>query len=354
MLACSFLAVLVVIDVVLNQAVRISRLPEDVVDIQSPQTLAAQIRYLDQFEGKRVVLLGDSVVYGGSLHEHGDLRWRDHNLSALIRRDFETQYPGQRVCVMNLGINGALPADLEQVARLLRHCKIDLWLFDVGLRSFSADFANPDTMLSRSWLARTDIDSDGRLFVRSGDRPSDVVEDRLSDSAWNTWGLYRWRDFLQARYFGGPPAEAVRTGRVAATKRLRKNTPADGLDPEFILLIKARQRFDSIHLRPDNPQRQALERLLDDLDQRDQKVVVFYARENPEVLEDLIDLDRYARLTTELRDVIEKHRSTNIAYLPGIETMPAERYLDHVHIDYQGYQILMEHLSPKIRQLVDR
>ena len=56
---------------------------------------------------------------------------------------------------MNLAINGsALPADVERMAELIKSCPIDLLVFDLGLRSFSADFCQPDKLLSRDWLGR--------------------------------------------------------------------------------------------------------------------------------------------------------------------------------------------------------
>lgn len=348
LVAVALLVLLAGFDLVLGAVANRTRLLEDVVDIQSPATLFAKIDYFSRFDGLRVVFLGDSVVYGGTLREHNDRRWRRHNPARLLRNRLEAEFPGRKVCVMNLGLNGALPADLEQVARLMRNVRVDLWLFDVNLRSFSADFASPSALLSRPWLSRLDL-ADGRFHLQPGETWSERLETGLSSLLVNTSSLVRMHDFLQFRTLEGPPADRLRALRNRWSK-----PDNSGLDGELLLLLKARQRFDSITLKPDHPQRQALERLLGGLVNRRQKVVVFYARENPEVLEDLIERNRYKDLTSELRRVVEQYPPETVAYVPGVEAIPPESYLDHVHVDFAGYRILIEHLWPEVRRLLAR
>jgi len=329
-----------------------TRLLEEAVDIQTPATLFAKLDYLRHFDGMRVVLLGDSVVYGGALGEHGDRDWRQRDLSALLRQRLDQAFPGRRVCVMNLGMNGALPADVEQVGRLLRGCPVDLWIMDVGLRSFSSDFCEEGKRLSRPWLADLDIDAHGSCYFRDASNWFAEIEARASALALNHCAVYRLRDFLQARAFNLCPADSCRDLRDRANRTLQARAVRNSSDDDLVLLLKARQRLSSISLEPDHPQRQALERLLAGLRERGEKVVVFYARENPDVIDELIDRERYARLSAKLCGLIESGSPENIAFVPGVTAIPPECYLDHVHVDARGYQILVDHLWMRIRPML--
>jgi lysophospholipase L1-like esterase len=343
------------IDGLVHRAVERTGLLADVVDIQTPSILFAKLDYLRNFRGHKIVLLGDSIVFGRTLYEHGDGQWRQHNLSSRIADHFRGSFRGENLLVLNLGINGALPADLECLERLLRSCPVDLVIFDVNLRSFSSDFSQPDTVLSRPWLAEIDIGPDG-LFQRScaaGAFP-ERMETRCHTFLTNYWHCYRLRDFLQLRLLDDQPSAFCQNLRRVIDQACKPQTEASAseLDDEFILLLRARGRYKSVNFRSDNPQRQALERLLHSLVQRRQRTVVFYAKENPEVAADLMEADRYPAAVAALSATIAKYTGPDLVFVPPVPELRPEHYLDHIHLNAAGYEILANCLSQKARPLV--
>src|SRR5260370_41796291 len=92
-------------------------LPDRVVDIQHPTTLMAKLDRLRSAPGPKIVLVGDSLIYGGILEEFDDPDWREHGLAEQLAVELRER-PGYHPFVMNLGINGALPADLEYLIPL--------------------------------------------------------------------------------------------------------------------------------------------------------------------------------------------------------------------------------------------
>src|SRR5262245_60202790 len=50
----------------------------EVIELRSPEALAAKLEYLRTFDGYKCVLVGDSIIVGQSMREHGDADWRAH------------------------------------------------------------------------------------------------------------------------------------------------------------------------------------------------------------------------------------------------------------------------------------
>ena len=272
-----------------------SKCPADLVDIQTPSILNAKLEYLRRFPVYKVAMLGDSVVFGHALAEHGDRQWREHNIARLIEERIRREVPERDVLVMNLALNGALPADVDRMEQFVAACGMDLLIFDVGLRSFSPDFSRPEAVYSRPWLAQMSYGPDGRFAIRhSSPSPGQTVEETAAELALQYSAFYRVRDFLQYRFLDGPPREAVAAFRVRLNQALGAPAqPAE--DDEIVLLLKAQRRFQGINLAADNPQRQALERLLARMAASRQKTLVFYAKEDPARIDDLLEPERYRR-----------------------------------------------------------
>ncbi len=346
LLAGSVVLLFVSVDCLVNYFVIRRGAINDIVDIQSASVLEAKLGFLKRFHGYKVVLLGDSIIYGAVLHEHGDAAWREHNLANILARRIRKELPDRDVLVMNLGMNGALPGDLEILIRLLDDCNPDLMIVDVSLRSFSEDFAAPSKRLSRPWLAELDKRSPASCPTSI----ADSLEHDLKQMLRQRWALYRFRDFLQLRLLGNPPSEAFRDLHDHLDQVLqRPDSFMNNSEDEFILTMKARQRYQSIYLRPDHVQRQALEEMLTHLSWRNQKTVIFYAKENPETVGSLLDDDCYKELIAGLEEIITHTVGPRIRYLRAISELGPERYLDHVHVDSGGYEILAKHIWQEAR-----
>jgi lysophospholipase L1-like esterase len=348
--SAALVIVLALADAALTPVAERSRWPAELVDIQTPGILYAKLEHLRRFSGYKAAVFGDSVVFGHALAEHGDEQWRKHNIAALLEDRLRDEMPDRDVLVMNLGLNGALPADVERVQQFVAACRPDLVVFDLGLRSFSSDFSRAETLFSRPWLAQMTYEADGRVALSDSAATGHAVEDVAEAFALRGWSLFRFRDLIQYRLLGGPPRERSAAWRTRLGQALGSPTPE--ADDEIPLLLKAQRRFQGIQLAAENPQRQALERLLGRLAESRQKSLVFYAKEDPSRIENLMDPQRYDRLRTELDALVQRYAGPELVYLPPLAELAPEHYLDHSHVTYAGYQILADAMWQRLRPMV--
>jgi hypothetical protein len=341
-LVLSILVAFVIIDAGIWLATRTTGLLQEVVDIQTPATLYAKLNYFRGFGGRRIAFLGDSVVYGRRMEEAGDSNWRTHTIPSHVETLLRAAFPRQNILTMNLAMNGALPADVEQVVRLISPLKPDCIVTDISLRAFSADFAAEANRYSRNWLRNMQIDKS--FDLHTNDRDSDLtgrIETKLRDLALSYWNLYRLRDFVQWRVFNSEPSDAVRRFRDWLDRRLSAKPPdvADPLD-DMLLMIKAKNRHNSVSLGDENPQVIALRHTLDQLAADKQCAVFFYATEEKKQLAQLMDPQRYQELQRELSQIFIPYAGHGITFIPPLDTLKSEFYLDYGHLNDAGNAIV--------------
>lgn len=352
-LITGFLACL---DFGLEVALNRSGFVNEVVDIQTPSILLAKINYLREFDGYKIVMIGDSLIYGATLLEHGDKDWREHILSSILRERITNTLDGRKVLIMNLGLNGALPADLERLVRIVLKQHVDLLIMDVNMRSFSMDFAPDSEMYSRRWLNRIDIDAKGWLHDTPPAAPvSARLENIIAAFATNTWSLYRFRDFYQWRVFRAQPRDWILSlrNRLNAEMLSQPANKTGKAEQDFmVLLLKSKRRYASVNLREDNPQRQALERTLRLLNDNKQKTLIFYAKENPKLVYKLINKDKYLALRAEVIQLIHNYSNDTLRFLGPVDELEDRVFLDQIHIDAEGYRILADKMWPTLQVLL--
>ena len=348
-IACAC-ALLLAVDLALRTVFRTTTLANEIVDIQSPAMLELKLEHLARHPGMKVVLLGDSLVYGRAMAMHGDAAWREHTLSALLQQRLMAAAPQRNPMVMNLALNGALPADFEQLVKLIAPARPGLVVINLNVRSFSEDFAKPGTIMSREWLADGEVSREPETVPAA---LNEGIEGVASGLMQRLWFLYRSRDYLHYRVMNAPPQVWLRRLR----KRIGPRPEDQGGDAAFrrdLLLMKVKKRYETANLRADNPQRQALERTLALLEREGIPVVLFYGQEDSRQRGRVISKERYEALRGQLADVLRPHLGTGAAYVPGPEDIASEHYLDYVHVDREGYRMLAETLWPHVRRLVTK
>ena len=237
--------------------------------------------------------------------------------------------------VLNLGINGALPADLELLTRQLALCGIDVLVLDTHLRPFSGDFTAPGEQMARPWLADLPLpEADVSGVTGTGLRRSAVLAHR---------------DLVQARVMH---SRWMRTGSELRRRVIGTSSDDDNFLAEQVLLMKLKHRLASVDLSAENPQRLAMERLLGFATAQGIPTLVFYARENPELLSSLIDNESYAEHYAKLVAIIDADASPLRSYVPPVEALNPSLYLDFSHLDAQGYEILADAMMPELLRLL--
>ncbi|MGE0383652.1 MAG: hypothetical protein AB7Q97_02920 [Gammaproteobacteria bacterium] len=348
-LSASIVAVVIILaafDFSIGHLLERSGIVSDAIDIQSPAALVTKATYTARFQGRRIVLIGDSLVVGEAMALSGNRDWRRHTLSVALEEELSARTPERPVLVMNLGMNGAVPADVEALVGAMLPQKPDVIVLDVSLRSFSLDFAEGAARNSRTWLADgLQLTASGRLPALSGERGFEALVTRLMTNSWRT---YQMRDFVRSRWLDGEPRDVV--------KRLRERLERDNLTNhadtnEMMLLMRVRKRYASSTLDYSNTQFAALMRTIAKMRVAGQHAVIFYAKENPRLLAGLMDEERYATMLHELEEAIVGASGPEITYLGPLADLHAGNYLDHVHVDAQGYGIYARHLAMEIARL---
>jgi lysophospholipase L1-like esterase len=336
------LAVLALVEIVLRRPAVASRVMTDVVDIRTPATLAAKVRYLSARSGNKIVLLGDSLVAGQTMRDYGDSNWRQNTMSADLQRRFDG-IERNATTVMNLGMNGLLPADLETLVDGLLPTRPDVIVINVSLRSFSRDFAAPDAQHSRDWLKQGVRFRPEGTILRLPEQygPGNALERLLL----NRWTTYRLRDHMRARFIDGEPKDLLQQVRAAIEGKT--GAPAAGPAAEMRLLLQVRSRYANASLDVENPQYAAWTRMLEKLKAANQKTVIFYGTESPRLLPGLIDQQRYAQLTEQLRRSVQSS-GPSFLYIGPNSALPDEVFLDHVHVNAAGNRIYGENLFAAI------
>lgn len=331
------------IEVAIVVTLRKTDVVAQVIDIQTPAALYVKLDYVRRFPGKQIVFLGDSVVYGRRMEEAGDQGWREHTISAHTLQLLKAMDPSRPVLAMNLAMNGALPADIEQVVKLLVPLKPDCIVTDISLRAFSADFSAPLNRYSRPWLAAIHIDTDFNLRVEPGaEYPFfERIDAALQGLAITYWHLYQVRDFVQWRLFNGEPSAMVRRFRDTVDQKVQ-NAPVKNADPleDVLLTLKAKNRYDSVTLNSNNPQIAALIRTLDMLTANNQCAMFFYATEEKNQLADLVEASHYRALQAQLALLFSKYADRGVRYVAPLEGLGPELYLDYGHLNSQGNAIV--------------
>ncbi len=325
-----------------------------IVDIQTPSVLYAKLEALREFDGIKVIILGDSLVYGRSMEAHGDDDWRRHVISRQLQERLAGSFPDRDLTVLNLGMNGALPQDLENLVRIIQPYKPDLLLFDLSLRSFSDDFEEAGEAETRPWLNDMEISGNGRLTTGGkGARLSSVIDDTVS----GYWFLHRVSDFLQWHLLDGEPVNFTRNLRTKIDLWFKGGVPEmtrkEERSERAILMIKAKRRYSAIRLEGGNRQLAALQNMLEFLSATHQPTLIFYATENPGVLRQIVDVSKHRQDLEVLRRHIEDHADGRyIGYHPALESLKPGMFLDHVHLNAAGYAELADSLLPQATALI--
>lgn len=307
-----------------------SGLADRVVDIQHPATLMAKLDRLRAAPHPKVALVGDSLVYGGILEESGDTDWRSHELGSQLGAEL-----GGGTFVMNLGINGALPCDLERLVPLVAACDVDCIILDVHLRPFSTDFSPPDRQMSRPWLRELSAGPGGQIRWKPA---GGGLLPHLADFS----ALARQRTLVQENL--------VSTRPVLRSKPVASETDAE--IQALVKLARLKNRLRSLDLGPDGPQAAALHRMLAELSARGQRHIVFYAKENPNLLADVMDADEHVRRYDQLTRLVGEAQGPAGTFVPPLPELWAEHFIDFTHLNAEGYRRLARRLATEVRRSI--
>jgi hypothetical protein len=347
--AATLAAVLIAAELTTRVVLWTTALADRPVDIQTADTLCAKVERVRGYNGPKIIVLGDSLAYGAALGENGDTDWRNHDLANQLRVAYSRNQPAaaRAPLVMNLGLNGGLPADQLRILRLFDGIALDAVVTTTSIRSFATDFAGPAAAYSRPWLGSLSKDALPGCRLRT---PQDARGDAWAGRMLGrVSALYRSRGLIQANLFGGSAREALGTVRSSFKA---KPAAAKGGVPDLMatlggvpakdleVLMLAKSRFQKITFTEPHAQVTATRALITEAATSARSVVFVYGTESPRLLPQLLSSSRYQEARGALKALFEP-RAGNVAFLDAIKP-PATDYLDYVHVNRAGYALMAE------------
>lgn len=304
----------------------------DPTDIQTVSVLNVKLNRFLAAPAPRAIFIGDSVINGVSLGEHGDHLWREHTIDTVFQK-LSPQWS-----TVNLGFNGALPCDLYYLYRnYLKNIPLELLVFDIGIRSFATDFEAESASLSRPWLQKFTW-HDKLLAANIANDPRQSIENRMGIWLINHSYFFALRDFLQWRYMGGPLSQVL----PATVKNWRGG---GGQEDDLAALLPAKARYARIQIKTESRQVGCLRGLLQGLSATDTPTIVFLSHEKPGSEDILLNKKDIQRLRNDLKFLILQSAGPSIQYIEKIPDLKAELYLDHIHVNATGNALIARELE---------
>ena len=145
------------------------------------------------------------------------------------------------------------------------------------------------------------------------------------------------KDLLKFRLLGAQPKNAVIEVRNALNQKLLNRKAGIENDPR-LLLLKIKQRYAKIDMSGNNAQWKEVATMLDALRHSGKPVLVFYSTENPEVEAKIASRPDMLRMRTSVAEAVSA--GGNVVYLPPLEALKKEHFIDNFHLTPEGTRIL--------------
>ncbi len=349
-----FVGILLTAELICRVTLGSTALADRPIDIQTADALCSKVERVRGYAGPKILILGDSLAYGAALGEHGDTAWREHDLASAVRRAFIRDHGTIAIAplVMNLGLNGGLPADQLRVLRMFEGIPLDAVIATAAIRSYSADFAAPATAYSRPWLGNLSTDALPGCRLR-------IATDARGDAwigrqAGRISALYRSRGLIQANLFGGSLRGALHTARTSLKHKPGVQSVVPGGSPDLMAslgaafgtdmqtLMLAKTRFQKITFLLPHAQVDATRALIAETGRRAAKSIFIYGSENPKILPQLLSTIRYQQARESLKALFAE-RPGNVVFLDSLKPA-AKDYLDYVHVNRTGYAMMADEI----------
>ncbi len=298
-----------------------------VLDVQGPASFLVKLdplRTPNPSSKAQTLVFGASTTIADALRASGDPEWRRNSFPSQLQ-----ELSGENVRVYNFGFNGALPGDIWRLSHVLEFLRPQTVVVAINLRHFATEKDQP-ALLSRPWLAHHSVDKDFRLVVERGSRSlAATAQDRLKTFFLNTFPAYRHQEAYQLALFGTSPLTAATTTTAKILGRQRNGEDKD----ELMIQMMQKAKFASISLHPENLQLQALKQTVRNWSARGSRVLVLHSADNPEVLPELVDLDKYETDLVELERVVKE---LGADFLRTESQLEATEFVDTTHLTGEG------------------
>lgn len=297
------------------------------IDTGKPAEFDLKLSHLKTLSGKKIVLIGDSFILGESLIPVTGPDWRKHTLDkkldACLKTDNKAHNNTSEYHVVNFGLNGLLPADIEHMLPAFETAGADLVMFNINNRSFSYDFNAKETRNSRKWISSYTANT-ANLWQQNSGRFALLKRYSFLETP-KDWGLRQARSFLAL--FGPIDIKSDRLSKGVLLLKLKSRYSGASYDPQISIQAKA---LISILQSP--------------------KVAAFLTIEDASQFNSVADPTMQDQLTKE-RSALINNINGNAQILPNPDDLMPEDYIDLVHVTPSGYDKYSKVLCQSIIQM---
>jgi lysophospholipase L1-like esterase len=309
-------------------------------DIQTPETLCHKIATLRQFNGRRILVMGDSLALGEAMKAKGNLNWREQEIGSALGDALPSDT--RPTLIMNLGMNGGLPADQARILEMLKGEKLDAVVSFISIRSFSGDFSKPDDAYSRKWFSQLQAHPTLGCITRSDTESSGL---HLKQFFRENLSLLRNSDLLQRVFFDTSLRNWLEAGLKAQGSKTPQTAANAETSPEVLLL--ARRRFLNISFQAPHLQVAAIKEIREAVPMQTARTVFVYGQESSRNLPSLLNRQLYNQHRLSLATLLSP--GCSVSYIDRL-LMPPERYIDYVHVDSEGYKLMARAIGDSLAQ----
>ena len=317
----------------------IRRLPAD-----ETNTLALWKKQLADYQGYKVVFLGDSVVYGGGVpHEK-------NTIPSYLSRQLKLLLPAKEFQVFNFSLPGCTPADTFHILNFIIDAKPDLIIYDGNIGWFGSSKEMEHPRLAGLSSRQTGT---GLAAAPTRDKPAAKFdpEKLLTEKLTGSWALYRNRVLLNYLWFGGPLRDKLRiaTQPKAANDAVGQLTDDKEIykpwyQKNFDVLKQTRGKLGSVILNQSNPHWLAYNQLVTKLESERIDSVIFMVPRNKTLYQKygLLDEKLLEGVQSQLGGTAKDHRVRVFDYT---FTVADRDFVDTVHLTAEGNERIAEHLA---------
>lgn len=282
------------------------------------------------------VVLGDSVLYGSALREKAFPAWEQKTPPALLRAGL-----GPEWMVLDLSADGLQPLDMAALMAAAAPLKPEAVVLELNLRMLAPDGGKAPGSMSRSWLAAW-LPDDTRQALAAAARADTekklfaAIENSLNGAS----ALFRYSALTRAILFE-PGMKALAAGKVHELM-----PGGEEMDPSDLLDFKIRPYYRGPAAAENHQGRLGLALLAAQLKALPARSFVFVTPQNLERVSGFLDKQAW---DLNLRSLRDPFRKLSIPCRDFSLSLPAERFLDHCHLDPAGNQALADKILEALK-----
>jgi hypothetical protein len=229
---------------------------------------------------KKILILGDSVLYGSGLLANHARHWRQNTVAAFMR-----QVLGE-ARVVDLSMDGLLPTDYLALYQKIRKHPPEWLVLNFNYRMLAEKYRQGREAISRIWLCSNLPQEKFEFGIHP--KPSDQVLDTLQRYSL----LFRFAGAVRSSLF-------FPTREEAFTRLLKRFLPDSAftkpLDPEMLLKLKLKPYYYSSEFSSQDYQVKAMLLLIRQFKTDKQKFFVFFTPQNLEFIQDIYQSEIFER-----------------------------------------------------------